>query len=138
MKYFTLIATAFLLTSSVLASDLLTCDRIGDGKGPHSLSIKITKNTVVITDLDRSVSKPQVWNREDPGLYSYWGTDSSKMNTSNEEFIDHVRFDIEDRKTLADIRAKSTFQMEIAFIWESLDFDSSGLLSEDMYSCKKI
>lgn len=136
MNRITVIFSAFLLSTSVFAADLLTCDRIGEGKGPLSLAIEITNDTIVTTDLDRS-HKPQIWNREDAGLYSYWGTDASEMNTTNEKLIDHVRFDIGGRKTLADIRVK-TFEMEIAFIWESLYFDSSGSISEDMYSCKKL
>lgn len=136
MNRITAIFSAFLFSTSVFAADVLLCDRVGEGKGPHSLAIEITNDTIVTTDLERS-HEPQIWNREDAGIYSYWGTDASEMNTTNERLIDHVRFDIGDRKMIADIRVR-TFEMEIAFIWESLYFDSSGLRSEDLYSCKKI
>jgi len=139
MKTLTLLvlSAVFATQNPALAADFLTCERIGDGKGPQALAIEVTKDTIVTADLDRAGAKPQDWDRNDPGLFSYWGTDSSKVNETNERDVNHVRFDLGDRKTLADFRAKSTFEMEIAFIWESLYFDSSGLFSEDMYSCKK-
>lgn len=139
MNRFIVLSLAICFSSaSSFAAERLTCERIGDGKGAQSLAIEIAKDTITTTDLERDSEKPRVWNRDDPGLFSYWGTDSSMANSTNERFIDHVRFEIVSGKDLSTIRAKTAFEMEIAFIWESLYFNSSDLTSEDMYSCKKL
>lgn len=128
----------FLMYSHAFAGNLITCERNETGKGAQSLEIEITENTISITDLDYDEAKPHAWVRDEPGFFSYWGTDVSEIDKTNERFITHVRLDIANRKMLSTIPAKTTFTMEVAYIWESTYFDHSDFTSIDMYTCKKL
>ena len=123
---------------SSFANDRLSCSSSGENKAPKALMIGITPTEISTTDGSLAHSKPHIWKRQNPGLFSFWGADSSEMQNSNEKTVWHVRFDIENKRALSSIPTGSSFTMEIAFIWESRYFDTSGTTSKAFYRCKKL